>query len=244
VKWSECSVRGILTNQQYAGALVYNKTTQKLKTPTRKNPKEEWIVTPGAYPPIVEPELFERARAVLDKRKRRSNPEEMLARLRELYDEYGLISSNIVQFADECPGPGAYASKFGGLSGAFQQMFKDVVARVREDVFRAISESVRLVDEYEDFIVINRDFTIVIQPSIPIPYGYGESWTFRPDRRSVVDITLGVPLSDESGEEILGYLALPRLMVPEKYVRLSGASNARIELQAHSGLDFIRELTK
>ena len=85
---------------------------------------------------------------------------------------------------------------------------------------------------------------MLIQPSVPMPDGYGAFWSFRPDQRPVVDITLGVPLSDDGEREILGYLALPRLMVPQRSVRLTAASDARIELQGYNGLDLIRELAK
>src|SRR2546430_2414194 len=40
--WDGAKVRRILVNELYVGTLVYNKTTQKLKTPTRHNPKGEW----------------------------------------------------------------------------------------------------------------------------------------------------------------------------------------------------------
>jgi len=244
VRWGEASVRHILTNQQYSGCVVYNKTTQRLKTKTRRNPRDEWIITPGAYEPIVAPEVFERAQAILDGRKRRYNREEMLLRLRALYDRYNLVTSRLLRFDGECPSPATYAAKFGGLSGAFQAMFADVLRRVRDDVFQAISRDARLIDEHDDFIVINRDFTVLIQPSVPVPDGYGAFWAFRPDHRPVVDITLGVPLSNGDAHEILGYLALPRLLVPERWVRLSASSDARIEMQGHNGLDLIRDLLR
>jgi len=123
-------------------------------------------------------------------------------------------------------------------------MFADVLQRVRNEVFQAISQEARIVDEHEDFIVINRDFTVLIQPSVPVPDGYGSFWAFRPDHRPVVDITLGVPLSNGGTHEILGYLALPRLMVPERWVRLSASSEARIELHGYNGLELIRDLVK
>ena len=242
VRWSGGSVRHILANQEYAGCVVYNKTTQRLKTKSRRNPKEEWIVTAGAYEPIVSLELFERAQGILDGRKRRYRREEMLARLQALYEKYNVVTSRIVQCDKECPAPSTYASKFGGFSGAFQTLFDDVLKRVKNDVFQAISTDARLVDEYEDFIVINQNFTVLIQPAVPIPDGYGAFWAFRPDHRPAIDITLGVPLSNGGTHEILGYLALPRLMVPQRWVRLSGGSDARIELQGHNGLDLIREL--
>lgn len=244
VRWSEGSVRHILTNQQYAGAVVYNKSTQRMKTKARVNPREKWIVTPGAYEPVVEPNLYERAREIMEGRKRRCDPAKMLERMRELYAQYGIITSRILRFAGDCPGPGAFSERFGGIRIAFQSMFSEAIDRARADVFDAIRESAGMVSEHENFLVINEEFTVTIQPSVPMPCGYGEYWTFRPDRRPAVDITLGVPLSNGDEHAIMGYLALPRLMVREPWVRLSVASETRIELQAHSGLEFIRELAK
>jgi DNA invertase Pin-like site-specific DNA recombinase len=244
VRWSETSVRHILTNQQYAGAVVYNRTTQRLKTPRRLNPRDQWIVTPDAYEPVVAVELFEAAQRIIEGRKRRYSREQMLERLRRLYERYNVVTSRLVRFDDDCPSPATYAKRFGGLTGAFQAMFGDVLARIRDDVFQMISREARLIDEHDDFIVINQDFTVLIQPSVPVPDGYGAFWAFRPDHRSVVDITLGVPLSDCGKREILGYLALPRLMVPQRWVRLSSTNEARIQLHGYSGLELIRELLR
>ncbi len=43
--WDRSKIRRILMNEVYVGTLVYNKTTQKLKTPRRSNPKDKWIRT-------------------------------------------------------------------------------------------------------------------------------------------------------------------------------------------------------
>jgi len=242
-RWSEGSVRHILTNQQYAGCVVYNKTTQRLKTPTRLNPIKDWIITPGAYQEVVPPELFAQAQKILEARQRRYEPAEMLANLRALYAKYHVITSQLIRFEKTCPSPTFYAQKFGGVSGAFQALFGDTVNRVKETIRDALSQTVRL-DAYEDFLVVNERLTVLVQPSVPIPAGYGTFWAFRPDTRPVIDITLGVPLGGGDSTEVLGYLALPRLMVREPWVRLSSSSDARIELQGYNGLDLIRELTQ
>lgn len=244
VRWSESSVRHILTNQQYIGAVVYNRTSQRLKTKRRANPHDQWIVTPGAYDPVISAELWEGAQTILANRKQRHTREHMIQRLAALYEKYNVVTSRLIRFDEELPSSATVASKFGGLTNAFQAMFPDVLKRVRHDVFEAISKEAQLVDEHDDFIVINRDFTVLIQPSVPMPDGYGVCWGFRPDQRSVVDITLGVPLSDGGEYDILGYLAMPRLMVPQRQVRLSAATDARIELHGYNGLEFIRDLLK
>jgi hypothetical protein len=71
VRWTASAVRHILTNEQYAGAVVYNRTTQRLKTKRRTNPREDWIVTPGAHEPVISVDLFEAAQRILESRKRR-----------------------------------------------------------------------------------------------------------------------------------------------------------------------------
>ena len=110
VRWGTSSVRHILTNEQYAGAVVYNRTTQRLKTKRRTNPRDKWIITPDSYDPIVSHELFDGAQAILEGRKRRYTREEMLLNLHAIYDKYSIVTSRLIQVAPECPSPGTYAS--------------------------------------------------------------------------------------------------------------------------------------
>jgi hypothetical protein len=244
VQWSAATVREILSDEQYAGSVVYNKSTQRLKTKSRRNPPQAWIITPKAYQPIVPPDMYKKAQGIFEKRERRCDPAEMLANLRAVYAKYHVITSRLIRCEKSCPAPSQYANKFGGLTGAFQAMFGDILSSVRDRVLETIRQDVKLVDTYEDFFVINGDFTVLVQPAVPMPDGYGAFWAFRPDHRPVIDITLGVPLSNGGKHEILGYLALPRLMVREPWVRLSSKSEARIEMHGYSGLDLIRELTQ
>ena len=51
-------MRDILTDERYAGTMIYNRTTQKLKTPSRRNPKDQWIRTPEAFEPVIDPRVF------------------------------------------------------------------------------------------------------------------------------------------------------------------------------------------
>lgn len=243
-QWSEVTVRHILTNQQYAGAVVYNRTTQRLKSPTRHNPKDQWVVKTGAYDPIVTPEMFQKAQSVFDARKRRYDREEMLRRLQVLYEKYQIVTSQTLRFDVDTVSPATYASRFGSLNRAFQRVFSEVLRRAKDDVFKQIGTFVRLIDEYEDFVVVNQAFTVLIQPSVPRQSGYQLCWDFWPDSRPTVDLTLGVPLSDDVERRILGFLALPRMLAPGTSVRLFCTTESRIEMQGHSGLEFLSELVK
>ena len=66
IGWSRMSVRIVLRNEKYLGTIVYNRTTQKLKTPRRPNPEEKWVRTPEAFDGLIVPELFMRAQAPVD----------------------------------------------------------------------------------------------------------------------------------------------------------------------------------
>ncbi len=60
-KWNTHKVIRILTNETYTGTLTYNKTWGRLKQKSRRNPRNEWVIHPGAFPAIVDEELFRTA---------------------------------------------------------------------------------------------------------------------------------------------------------------------------------------
>jgi DNA invertase Pin-like site-specific DNA recombinase len=60
--WSPISVRELLANEKYIGTCLYNRTSKKLGVNSQRNPKDEWVRTPGAFEPIVSPERFSQAR--------------------------------------------------------------------------------------------------------------------------------------------------------------------------------------
>jgi len=78
------------------------------------------------------------------------------------------------------------------------------------------------VESYDDFLVVNRKFTVLIQPSVPVPHGYTTTGTSCPPPRQG-DITLAwrfrVPRPRDPG-----YLALPRLLVQSHGIRLFSSS--------------------
>lgn len=242
--WDAGKVRHILQNEMYTGTLVYNKTTQRLLAKTRPNPRDQWIRTPNAFNGIVSREVFDKAQAVFQERARRATRENMLARMKVHYEEHGFIKDSLIRADPLAPPPGAYIRCFGSLDAAFLSIFADVLENIRRHVKDQLSAAGTKLEECEDFLVLNGCLTVLIQPSVPVPYGCRTYWSFRPDRRTEIDITLGVPLSNSGRFDVLGYLAFPRLMTRERCIRLSSASDSRIEMSGHNGLDFIKELAR
>ena len=241
--WNEGKVRRVLTYDPYMGTLIYNKTTKKLKTPTKANPPDKWVRTPGAFEPIVDKDVFERARQIFEERSPILTPEFLIERLKEVFDQHGLVRPSLLRANGQAPSPSTYAKRFSSLEAACPRVFQGVLDQAKAQVEERLRAIARHVEAYEDFLVINRRFTVLIRPAMPMQHGYDEYWFLQPDSREVVDITLGVPVSSDAPHAILGYLALPRLLVGDKCFRLFSSSESRLDMYGHNGLEIIEQLT-
>jgi len=115
-------VTDILTNEKYIGTCVWNKKSAKLKSRTRRNGKDEWISVPGAFEPIVDQATFGAAQAMRHGKRIRLSTPEMVARVRELYREYGYLTGPLI---DEHLGSllrRACVHTFRGLNGLYREV--------------------------------------------------------------------------------------------------------------------------
>src|SRR5262249_51636037 len=62
-KWTDQRVRYVLTNEKYAGDLVYNRTSRKMGGKLVANPPDIWIKCENAFTPVVTREKFNAAQA-------------------------------------------------------------------------------------------------------------------------------------------------------------------------------------
>lgn len=239
--WTPNAVQRLLKNRTYAGSVVYNRTTGKLKTSRRSNPREDWVITERAYQPLIPPEVFDRARERFEDRQKTLSQEEMAERLHAILDRYGILTRSLIAADDLIPSLGFVTRHLGGMTGARVSMYADVRERAKRDVQAAIADLNAHVQMHDDFLVINDRFTVLVQPAIPIMNFQSPYWMFRTDQRPQVDLTLGVPLADHGDPRILGYVAMPRLMMPSGWMRLSGQNLGLISLHGHTGLDFLKE---
>jgi len=240
-RWGAGAVVGRLRNEKYTGTMLYNQTTQRLKTPTQRNPPDEWVRTPEAFEGIISPEMFTQAQRRLEQRRRKYDPDHMLRQLDALYQRHGLYCPSLLRCQDEAPGGSAYARTFGSLDFAFQALHSETRDRALKAVHDRIRGVVSDVIQYEDFLVLDRKLTLAIQPAVPVPHGYTTYWPFRRDRRRVIDLTLGVLLSEPSEAEIMGYITLPRWLTDMKTFRFFDTS-PRLELFGRGNLDFLQQL--
>jgi len=246
-RWSGSTIFSILTNESYIGTIIYNKTGQRLQSPTKYNPPGEWIRKEGAFEAIVERELFLKAQSIIAEKKafleKMYSDPEMLAKLKQLYKDRGMISQRQIAARRNMLPASTYVHHFESLDMAFQQMFAEVHDKTRQAVMKELNNDARHVEKFDNYVVVNDSFSLVIQPSVPVPYGYGVYWSFRPDERMEVDMTLGVPLSNNGHHNILGYLTFPRMLALPRNIRLFSTSEDILSLYGYKTLEIISSIS-
>ena len=119
-EWTRATVREVLSNEKYIGNNVYNRRSFKLKKHRVVNSPEMWIKKESAFEAIVPPELFYTAQGILRARSYRYSNDELIEKLRRLYQQRGYLSGLIIDEAEEMPSAAAYAHRFGGLIRAYR----------------------------------------------------------------------------------------------------------------------------
>jgi len=237
-QWTSQSVHALLTNELYTGTMVYNKTTQRLKSRSRHNPKDEWIRAENAFPAIVDRKMFDAAQAIIEAEKEARrilySSEDMTTRLHALYRKYGTVRSSLISAHHSMVSTSTYAHRFSSLSGAYQSLFSSVIEDRRAQVIQDIKKLIGDASDYGDFIVLRDYVSIRVQPVVPFPHGYEAAWSFTPDRRPEIDITIGVPLTNGGQFAVLGYLFFPRIMLGGREVRIVSTTAEKLDLHAYT----------
>jgi DNA invertase Pin-like site-specific DNA recombinase len=118
--WTSAAVYNILSHAKYMGSVVYGRTTQRLGTPPTRTPDSEWIVTPGAFTPLVDETTFRAAQSRLLARTTNRSNEDILTALRSLLARKGRLSMPIIEADPETPSCSTYRYRFGSMGRAYE----------------------------------------------------------------------------------------------------------------------------
>jgi len=86
-------IGALLRNEAYIGNFIYNRDTEKLGAKRTHNPRELWIRSEGTIEPIIERDVFLRAKKTMEERRVCITEEEMLVRLRKVLMKKGKLSA-------------------------------------------------------------------------------------------------------------------------------------------------------
>lgn len=118
-RWTPNNVFKLLKNRSYVGTLVYNRSTQKLLSKRRSNPKSVWVIKEHAFDGIVDAQMFESAQRILG-RSWTFTDNELLDYLTAALCIHGRLTSRVIRERRCGPSISAYYQRFGKLSNAFR----------------------------------------------------------------------------------------------------------------------------
>lgn len=244
--WTRATVREVLTNEKYVGNNVYNRVSFKLKKHRVVNEPEMWIRKDGAFEGIVPAEVFYTAQGILRARSRRFSDEELLEKLKGLYQRRGLLSGLIIDECEGMPSAAAYAHRFGSLIRAYKavgftpdrdyqflevnkylrRMHPEIVASTEREI--ANLGGMLVHDPATDLLEVNREFTVsVVLARCQNQDNGRRRWKVRFDSSLAPDITVAVRLAPDN-QTIQDYYLLPHL----------DFGLPRISLAEHNGFEF------
>ncbi len=258
--WTYGTVRQVLTNEKYIGNNVYNRRSFKLKRERVVNPPEKLVRKEEAFPAIIEPELFYIAQGIIRGRSQRFSDEDLLTKLKGLYEGKGYLSGILINEAEEMPSASVYTHRFGSLIRAYElvgyrpdrdfayleinrqlrRLHPEIVQRTEAGIMDIGGEVFR--DAGTDLLTVNGEFTasIVLARSRRTEAG-NLRWKIRLDTGLCPDITIAVRLDAENAG-ILDYYLLPWIDLGPQRLNLAEANGVWLEGYRFDGLEALYRL--
>ncbi|KGH31217.1 recombinase family protein [Comamonas testosteroni] len=260
--WTRASVREVLSNEKYIGNNIFNRRSFKLKQLRIINQPEQWVRKDGAFEGIVPQALFYTAQGILRARAHRYTNEELIDKLRGLYERHGYLSGLIIDEAEGVPSAAAYAHRFGNLIRAYQTVgftpdrdyqYLEVNQFLRRLHPEVVGETERMITEIggtverdpaSDLLTVNREFTVslVLARCQQLESGR-RRWKVRFDTTLAPDITVAVRLND-SNQAALDYYLLPRLDFGQPRIHLAEHNSIEFECYRFDSLDYLYGMTR
>lgn len=259
--WTRATVREVLSNEKYIGNNVYNRRSFKLKKHRVVNSPEMWIRKEGAFEGIVPPDLFYTAQGILRERAHRFSDEELIEKLRRLFQQHGYLSGLIIDEAEGLPSAAAYAHRFGSLIRAYQTVgftpdrdyqYLEVNQFLRRLHPEIVGQTERMIaevggavvrDPASDLLTVNGEFTVSLVLSRCQSLDDGRRrWKVRFDTSLAPDITVAVRL-DETNQAALDYYLLPRLDFGQPRIHLAEHNGIEFESYRFDSLDYLYNMS-
>ena len=255
--WTRATVREVLTNQKYIGNNIYNRVSFKLKKLRVVNPPEMWIKKEGAFEPIVPPEVFYTAQGIIRARSQRYTNEELIERLRALYQKRGFLSGLVIDETEGMPAASVYLYRFGSLIRAYgmvgftpdrdyrfleinrflRRLHPEIVAQTETKIAELGGSVVR--DPTTDLLQLNGEFSVSLVLARCQTHDSGRNrWKVRIDTSLAPDVTVAVRL-DQTNQSPLDYYLLPRLDFGQRRVSLADQNAIEFESYRFDTLDYL-----
>ena len=258
--WTRGRVHQVLTNPKYVGDNVWNRISYKLKKLRVRNDPEMWVRSNGAFEPIVERHLFDAAQAIIQNRSRRMSEEDMLDRLRTLYQARGHLSGLIIDEAEDLPSSSTYSARFGSLGRAYQLVgftpdrdfryieINRLLRGLQPDIIAEAIEQITQIgghveqDSRTQVLTVNSEFTVALCIARCQETAAGMlRWQIRFDTGLCPDVIVALRM-DRENQVVQDYYFLPRIDLPGPQVRLGEHNGLAFDSFRFDTLDQLYEM--
>ncbi|KQX01086.1 hypothetical protein ASC94_00040 [Massilia sp. Root418] len=248
--WTRYLVRHVLTSEKYIGNIVFNRSSNKLKARTIRNPPEMWIRNEGAFRASVPAAAFRAAEQLRIRRCQHHSSLELLAMLHQLQARHGCVSGLLINAAPELPSAQTFRYRFGSLTEAYRQAGVVTAAHAQYERSRRRLYDTRafLASEIARYAMLAGgkaeptaicscflvNDSVVLQLQVARAHRYAPDrlrWRIPILRDRQVDFVLA-PIMDEGNEQAIGYYLLPAGLFDKDYVIIR--SERRLDFQAHA----------
>lgn len=241
--WSGITIGKVLANEVYAGNLIFNRSSYKLKRKRVDNPRDMWIRYDEAFPPVVAPEMFAKAQEMMRSRRGQRTDQEAIDRLAALGREKGYLTTAIIEAADDILSAESYRRRFGSLVAAYELAgyqpaprrrlaetagrYQTVLAAVAEQMVAKIQQfgGCAAIDPEPGLFSVNDGCRISLGSARAVKYVSDRvRWRVHADRRAKSDLTL-VARMDASNSKIAAYYLLPTADLTKSKAKVLRLSN-------------------
>lgn len=245
--WTDGMIPTILSNENYVGNIVYNRTSRRLGHRLIKNPSHAWVRGAAEIEPIVDLETFARAQKLLAERRLEIPEEEMLVRLRLTLRRKGKLNSRIINTTLGLNHVSSYVKHFGSLRKAYaligykssrdcdwidtKKLWTDELTRHADRLSKTLTADLGLtVESAHGGIAIDlngkRDVTFLVARQLTTR-GPDHAPQWKLNRRQIQTGLLAILRLNKSNRAIEDYLLLPSRLKAGRYVWLSDDSLTR-----------------
>jgi len=253
--WTRSAVHQVLINEKYVGNNVWNRISFKLKKKRITNQPGTWIRADNVFESVVDRILFDAAQLIIRDRSLQLSDDDMLDRLRLLYESRGYLSAALIDEAEHLPASGVYARRFGGLRRAYEMVgftsdqdyryininraLRALHPRVIADTVSGIKRAGGSVAQAgaRDLIIVNDEFTvsIVIARCFESTTGLLR-WPVHFDTVAAPDITVAVRMN-KNNSGVLDYYLLPSLDMCLPRLRLAEYNGLALDCYRFASLE-------
>ncbi|WP_119273116.1 recombinase family protein [Taklimakanibacter deserti] len=261
-RWTKGTIHQILINEKYIGNNVWNRISFKLKKLRVHNDPSMWVRANGAFPAVIDRQMFEAAQTIIAARSFRLSDSEMLTVLQQLFARQGLLSAIIIDEAEGLPSSSAYRSRFGSLLRAYSLVgyrprrdyryiaINQVLRRLHPDIMRSVLDGLEgagaLVDQVPltDLVSVNGEFTLsVVIARCRRTQADALRWKLRLDVGHLPDITVAVRM-DAANRSPFDYYLLPRFDFVSSKLNFAEENHLQLDAYRVDTLDTLFDLAR